>query len=165
MGAPVGTPAFEDFYRGTAAGMRRYATAIVGPGEAEEACQEAWLRIWRAWGSADPARIEAWAFRIVRNCCLDQRRSTKPVVSLAEASLPPVPAPDDLVASHVDASQSLSLLTKLPLPQREALWLREVAMLSYAEIAGVQEVPIGTVMSRLHKARRKAAKILERVAT
>jgi RNA polymerase sigma-70 factor (ECF subfamily) len=144
--------------------MRRYASAIVGSGEAEEACQEAWLRIWRAWGSADPNRIEAWAFRIVRNCCLDQRRATKPVVSLAEAALPPAPAPDDLVAAYVDASQSLSLLTKLPMPQREALWLREVGMLSYAEIASVQEVPIGTVMSRLHKARRKAAKILEKVA-
>ncbi|MFN2543382.1 MAG: RNA polymerase sigma factor [Actinomycetota bacterium] len=142
--------------------MRRYATAIVGMGEAEEACQEAWLRIWRAWGSADPARLEAWAFRIVRNCCLDQRRATKPVVSLEETSLPPVPAPDDAVASQVDAAGRLTLLIKLPLPQREALWLREVAMLSYAEIARVQDVPIGTVMSRLHKARRKAARILER---
>ena len=144
--------------------MRRYASAIVGQGEAEEACQEAWLRIWRAWGSADPDRLEAWAFRIVRNCCLDQRRSEKPVVPLVEDSLPPVEAPDEQVASHLDAAESLTVLIQLPLPQREALWLREVGMLSYAEIARVQDVPLGTVMSRLHKARRRASKMLERSA-
>jgi RNA polymerase sigma-70 factor (ECF subfamily) len=66
--------------------------------------------------------------------------------------------------AQVDAAETLTVLQRLPLPQREALWLREVAMLSYAEIARVQDVPLGTVMSRLHKARRKAAKLIERGA-
>jgi DNA-directed RNA polymerase specialized sigma24 family protein len=45
---------------------------------------------------------------------------------------------------------------------REVLWLREVMDLSYAEIAKVQHVPVGTVMSRLHAARRKAGRLLGR---
>ncbi|HEX2063686.1 MAG TPA: sigma factor-like helix-turn-helix DNA-binding protein, partial [Acidimicrobiales bacterium] len=55
------------------------------------------------------------------------------------------------------------LLQKLPAPLREVLWLREVMDLSYAEIAEVQRVPVGTVMSRLHSARRKASRLLRRM--
>nr|MBA2750649.1 RNA polymerase subunit sigma [Actinomycetota bacterium] len=52
------------------------------------------------------------------------------------------------------------LLQGLSAPLREVLWLREVMDLTYAEIAEVQGVPIGTVMSRLHAARKKAARLL-----
>jgi RNA polymerase sigma-70 factor, ECF subfamily len=156
------TPPFEEFYESRSSGMRRYAGTILGTGEADDACQDAWLRIWRAWGTADPDRLDAWAFRIVRNCCLDRRRGAKPTVPLVEMALPHVPSPEDMVASRLDAVQATAVLSELPLPQREALWLREAAMMSYAEIAEVQGIPMGTVMSRLHKARRKALKLLKR---
>jgi len=155
-------PPFEEFYETRSRGMRRYAGTILGSGEADDACQDAWLRIWRAWGTPDPERLDAWAFRIVRNCCLDRRRGAKPTVPLVDIALPFVPSPEDTVASRLDAAKAATFLTELPLPQREALWLREAAMMSYAEIAEVQGIPMGTVMSRLHKARRKAAKILKK---
>lgn len=148
---------FEDFYRRRAGEVRRYAAAIVGHHDADDACQDAWLRIWRAWGDADPARRDAWVFRVVRNCCLDRRRRARPVDALDEARPPPLPDIGDAVHARLDADAALALLARLPLPLREALWLRELAELSYAEIAEVQQVPIGTVMSRLHSARKKVA--------
>ena len=152
---------FDDFYRGRAAAMRRYATALVGAVDADDVCQEAWARIWRAWADADPERREAWAFRIVRNCCLDRRRRAKLVVELDER-LASVPGVDGVVLDRVEADAALRLLARLPTRLRDALWLREVGGLTYAEIAEVQQVPIGTVMSRLHAARRKVARALGR---
>jgi RNA polymerase sigma-70 factor, ECF subfamily len=159
---PAALAAFEELYRRRGDDALRYATAILGVDDARDACQDAWLRVWRAWGSADPARLDAWAFRIVRNCCIDRRRSRRPTDELNEAQLPAVLSTDDVVPDQLDAASAMPLLAKLPKPFREILWLREVMELSYAEIAEVQEVPIGTVMSRLHAARRKAATILRK---
>ena len=154
---------FEDFHARRAGDALRYAAAIVGSREAEDACQEAWLRIWRAWGRSDPDRIDAWAFRIVRNCALDRGRSQSRARSsepLGEID-PPAPAQvEDVVMPRLEAEGALRLLGKLSMPLREALWLREVGGLSYAEIADVQSVSIGTVMSRLHAARKRVARHL-----
>lgn len=153
---------FEDFYRRRAGDALRYATAIVGREEAEDACQEAWLRIWRAWGQADPAHLDAWAFRVVRNACLDRHRARRPVHSLDGIDVRSPDNLEDVVLPRVEADAALVLVGNLSLPLRETLWLREVSGLSYAEIAAVQEVPVGTVMSRLHAARRKLARMLDR---
>jgi RNA polymerase sigma-70 factor, ECF subfamily len=152
---------FEDFYRRRAGDALRYATAIVGQEEAEDACQEAWLRIWRAWEQADPVRLDAWAFRVVRNACLDRHRARRPAYSLDGMDVRASGSIEDIVLPRVEADAALMLVRHLSLPLREALWLREVSGLSYAEIAAVQEVPVGTVMSRLHAARRKLAKMLD----
>ena len=140
----------------------RYAAAIVGPEDARDACQDGWLKVWRAWGSADPDHVDAWAFRVIRNSCIDHQRARRPTEPLDEADLPPVLAAEEVVSPQVDAGAALPLLRRLGKPLREVLWLREAVGMSYAEIAEVQEVPIGTVMSRLHAARRKAAAILRK---
>lgn len=153
---------FEDFHQQRAKHALHYARAILGSEAAEDACQEAWLRVWRAWGSADPENLDAWLVAIVRNCCFDRLRSNRPATVLQESDVAPVPPADDAVVAALELAAAWVLLQRLSPPLREVLWLREVMDLSYADIAEVQRVPVGTVMSRLHAARRKASRLLER---
>ena len=151
---------FEAFYARWSDDALRYAWTVAGPGCAEDACQDAWERIWRHWDTAEPSRREAWALRIVRNCCLDRLRAGARLVYVAEPD-PGVSADAEAEAlTRLELDQSLALLNRLAPPLRETLWLREVGDLSYAEIAAFCGVPIGTVMSRLHSARRKMSRLL-----
>ncbi len=168
---------FEEFYRSRAGRLFKYASVVAGagsPAEAEDACQEAWLKMWRAWDRADPARRDAWALSVVRNCCIDtmrreQRRkavvSAQPIDGEAPYTSSPDDGPEDAVDRSADADVIARALETLPEHLRQTLWLREVADLSYAEIAAALDVPIGTVMSRLHSARRRLARQLERQVT
>ncbi|HVW32773.1 MAG TPA: RNA polymerase sigma factor [Acidimicrobiia bacterium] len=139
----------------------RYAAAIVGIDDADDACQEAWMRIWRAWENADPERLDAWAFRIVRNSCIDRLRLRRPATTLTDDLVAPASV-EDVVLPRLEVDDALRILEHLPVALRETLWLREVGELSYAEIAEIQGVPLGTVMSRLNAGRRKLAKLLRR---
>lgn len=132
----------------------------MGSDSAEDVCQEAWLRAWRSWGSAEPDNLDGWLFTIVRNCCIDRLRSTRPATVVKEADLAPVPPPEDTVLTALELASAWVLLQQLSPALREVLWLREVMDLSYAEIADVQGVPVGTVMSRLHSARKRASRLL-----
>jgi len=151
---------FEDFHKQRERHALHYARAILGSDSAEDVCQEAWLRAWRSWGSAEPDSLDGWLLTIVRNCCIDRLRSSRPVGVVEETDLPPVPPPDEAVVTALELASAWVLLQGLSAPLREVLWLREVMDLTYAEIAEVQSVPIGTVMSRLHAARKKAARLL-----
>lgn len=153
---------FVAFYARWARDAQRYAWTIAGPGYAEDACQDAWERIWRHWDRPDPQRREAWALRIVRNCCIDRLRSGSRVVLLADPDQGVAGDAETEALARIEVDDSLALLGRLTPALRETLWLREVGELSYAEIAQLQGVPVGTVMSRLHSARRKASRILRR---
>jgi RNA polymerase sigma-70 factor (ECF subfamily) len=154
---------FEDFYRSRAPNLRRYAVAVAGRESADDACQEAWLRIWRAWGSAEAGRVDAWARQIVRNCCLTGRRVNGPTPPMSVMAQP-VAEPDEVVVDRAEAEHLARCIERLPGHLRETLWLREVMGQSYADIAATLGIPIGTVMSRLHTARRKLARRLGREA-
>jgi RNA polymerase sigma-70 factor (ECF subfamily) len=153
---------FEVFYERTHPDTLRYATAIVGFRDAEDVCQDAWLRVWRAWGTAEPERLDAWVFRIVRNACVDRfralRRRNDGDASIA-CLIDPVSV-EDVVAQRASESSAQRVIARLSPQLRDTLWLREMMGLTYAEIAEVQGIPVGTVMSRLHSARRKAARWL-----
>lgn len=151
---------FEDFHRQRERHALHYARAILGSDSAEDVCQEAWLRAWRSWGSAEPESLDGWLLTIVRNCCIDRLRSSRPASVVQESDLAPVPPPEEAVVTALELASAWVLLQGLSAPLREVLWLREVMDLSYAEIAEVQDVPVGTVMSRLHAARKKATRLL-----
>lgn len=152
---------FEEHYRRRSGDTIRFAAAIVGSANAEDVSQEAWTKIWKAWGQADPDRLDAWTFRIVRNCCIDRlRQNVRPAVALDFID-PAGPASVEAdVVERFEYEEILELIRSLPSPLRETIWLREVGELGYAEIAAVLDVPIGTVMSRLHNARRKLSRRL-----
>ena len=157
--SPAVSSAFEHFHQRFSGDALRYARAIVGPDGAEDACQEAWLRAWRAWGAADPGKAEFWLRTIIRNCCFDVQRRGR--VQHAAPDLPPDPgpAPDTAALATLELATLWAGLERLSPALRETLWLREVHALPYAEIAERQGVPIGTVMSRLHAARVQARRL------
>lgn len=150
---------FRDFYLRHAEAAKRYATTILGPrrlAEVPDVLQNAWIRAWRSWEHADPVRREAWFFRIVRNCSLDRHRQRREH-ALTDNYDPPLDVDFD---SRLRWDDAMRLMNTLPAPLRETLWLRAVQDMSYDEIAEVLSIPVGTVMSRLHSARRKLARRL-----
>jgi RNA polymerase sigma factor (sigma-70 family) len=133
------------------------------PAAAEDVVQEAMLRAFRGFDAVRGSDVKAWLMTIVRNCHLTAvtQQQRHPMVPLPEeddaeyAAAMTAPAPDpESAAVHRDAERSLArLIATLPEEYREVLVLREIEDLGYREIAAVIGAPIGTVMSRLARAR------------
>jgi RNA polymerase sigma factor (sigma-70 family) len=133
--------------------------------DAEDALQDAVLRAFRSFDRLRPESPRAWLLRIVRNCCYDLRkqRERDGEATLEEAALPPdagspvlgMPAenPETRLLRMADARALEGALRDLAPEYREVFLLREIEGLAYKEIAEVAGVPIGTVMSRLSRAR------------
>jgi RNA polymerase sigma-70 factor (ECF subfamily) len=127
--------------------------------DAEDMSQETYLRACRHLGELqDPASTRAWICRIARHVCLDQLRRLKlGIFGDRESPGPPVARTDpqdELERRELQAAVRRAI-ARLPRPQRDVLVLREYAELSYEEIARTLGIELGTVMSRLHRARRK----------
>jgi RNA polymerase sigma-70 factor (ECF subfamily) len=133
------------------------------PSDADDIVQEAFMRAYRAFDSLRSPDARAWLLAIVRNCHLSalaerRRRGHEPLTEEHEA--PPEPAgaaaPSEPESASIERDERRTLarlIAELPEEQREVLLLRELEDMSYREIAEVAEVPIGTVMSRLARAR------------
>lgn len=128
------------------------------PVDADDIVQEAMLRAWRAFDGVRGADIKPWLLTIVRNCWRTAGADTR------RRAHAPLPEDDNLLVSAdadpeqtaVAASERRKLteaVALLPDEFRETLVLREIEDMSYREIAEVTGVPIGTVMSRLARAR------------
>ncbi len=133
-------------------------------GEADDLVQEGFLRAFRAFDSLRGSDVKAWLFSIVRNCHAtamrqQQRRAFVPLPEEGQeaesGALPPATAGDPQRASieHDERRTLEGLIGSLAPEHREVLLLREIEEMSYREIAAVTQVPIGTVMSRLARAR------------
>jgi len=141
---------------------------------AEDAVQDAMLRAFRAFGQFRGGSARAWLFTIVRNCCRTAQSGKGGAMSLmiyesglgegaAEqlASHPdPRPTPEEEVQQKDVIGRVREAVEAVPEPFREAIVLRDLEELSYAEIAEVTGVPIGTVMSRLARGRAILAREL-----
>jgi len=133
------------------------------PGDADDIVQEAMLRAFRGFDALRGSDVKAWLLTIVKNCHLtaiaqQKRRALVPLPEEqdgrdAEAMIATTPDPDSSSIRRDEERTLDRLMALLPEEQREVLVLREIEEMDYREIATVTNVPIGTVMSRLARAR------------
>lgn len=138
---------------------------------AEDLVQDAFLRAFRYFGSFRGEDARPWLLGIVRNRCYSwfaqQKRAAQFEVDLEDADGPGLDTeglpltPETLLARKTERAQVTAAISRLPLPFREVLVLREIEELAYEDIARVLEIPKGTVMSRLSRARRQLQDLLE----
>jgi len=155
--------------------QRRAFFAALGflgnPEDAREASQEAFARAYRALPRYDTARpFYPWYYRILRNLCLDriQRRKKAPFPS--EHIERAATSPSTLLGRSPEASTISTraqlrvqrCIDELSVDHREIVYMRHYQDLSYEEMAEALDVPVGTVMSRLYRARAALRRLLEK---
>ena len=137
--------------------LRRYAWALLRDDEgADDLVQDTLERAIGRWGQRRDGDLRAWLFAIQRNLFLNglrQRRSRG--AHVGDEALNDLPAPGTSPESHAGLRDILVGLDALPEEQRSILLLVGVEDLSYEQAAKVLDVPIGTVMSRLSRARAR----------
>src|SRR5690349_9926569 len=138
--------------------------------DAQDVVQEAYLRAWRFFDTFRGGDERAWLLTIVRHCCYTSRRARRDATHVAYddeqhgADDANRSAADARAVSESERDNLDSALDRLPLEFREVLVLRELEGLSYKDIARVTGVPVGTVMSRIARARDRLRRVLKRTA-
>lgn len=141
------------------------------PGDAEDIVQEAFLRAFRFFDTFRGELARPWLLAIVRRVWYDEwrRRAASEEVTPFDELRDDTPPegwetasadPETLAIRAEDARHVQDALQRLPVEYREVLVLREMEDLSYREIAVIADVPVGTVMSRLARGRRRLATLL-----
>lgn len=130
--------------------------------DAKDVVQEAYLRAIRHFAGFRGDQARPWLLQIVRNTCYSWMRENRPAELVAiddeddswiEGSAPEADEPPNVAQRHADREQINRAIAALPAAFREVLMLRELEDLSYKQIARIVEIPLGTVMSRLARAR------------
>lgn len=134
--------------------------------DAEDVVQEAYLRAVRFFAGFRGGDGKAWLLTIVRNACYTGRHRMREKTIAFDEEVHDVedeaPGPEDLLLQRASGRALADALALLPAEFREALVLRELEGLSYKEMSEVTELPIGTVMSRLARARQRLRRCLEK---
>jgi RNA polymerase sigma-70 factor (ECF subfamily) len=159
---------FEDLALPHAATLYRTAYHLAGnAGEAEDLTQEAYLRAFRAFDDYRGGNARAWLLTILRHVFIDEcrRRGRMRTVELDAADLGSLlgngvggtssPSAEHEALDRLPSEAIERAVAALPADWRLVLLLADVEELSYREIAEVMDVPLGTVMSRLHRARKR----------
>ncbi len=145
----------------------RLARWLVGPEDAEDVVQDAAIRALATLAGAAPVKPRAWWLAVVRNTALTHARKRRGQIwnraDEEEAGDAADPSPDAEAAliAQGEGARVRDALARLPPLLREALMLREVEEMNYREIAAVTSSPIGTVMSRLARARAALTRLLK----
>ena len=126
--------------------------------DAEDIVQESFVKAFRSVETFRGSDIRPWLFAIIRNNAINflNRNKSKLVEPDKETREPvdPNPNPENLLAQQQRRAAVRSSISRLPIEFREALLLREMEAMPYKEIAFVLKVPMGTVMSRISRARQ-----------
>jgi len=140
------------------AGRRLARWMVRNDDDAEDVVQEATLRALRYFGSFTGGDGRAWFLRIVRNTSFGWYRRHAPALAdpfdeESHSHLLPASTPESLLLQTDDASRVARAMARLPRRAQELLTLREFEGLTYRELAAAMDIPIGTVMSGLARAR------------
>jgi RNA polymerase sigma-70 factor (ECF subfamily) len=162
--------ALEALIERTEKACYRLAFSVLGDAElSRDALQEAYFLVYQRIGQLrEPAAIKSWLYRIVNHCCHDigRRRGKEQQTDFEEREdLQALEGQSDL-AEEVSQQQKIrATFALLPEIDRTAIALREVASLSYEEMSRVLNIPLGTVRSRLAKARKRFIDIYKGVSS
>src|SRR5467141_1507885 len=171
QGLQVVPPAFEAEALAYLDSLYRSALRLTRvPADAEDLVQDTYLKAFRAADQFEPGtNLRAWLFTILhntaRNRARDRARDTvaidSEIVDRAADAAPPGGAsagaaetPESLLIRDTLAPDLQAAIDALPDAFRQAVWLRDVEEFSYAEIAEMLSIPVGTVMSRISRGRR-----------
>jgi RNA polymerase sigma-70 factor (ECF subfamily) len=132
--------------------------------DAQDIVQESFLRALRSRDQCRQESVRAWLLKIVRNTChtwlTSNRTRSAPLAMLDTVSASDSASPEAAVQRRQDAGVVRRAIEALPDEFREVIVLRELEGLPYKEIAEIEAVPIGTVMSRLSRARARLKELL-----
>jgi RNA polymerase sigma-70 factor (ECF subfamily) len=134
--------------------------------DAEEVVQEAYVRAWKFFGSFHGGESRPWLLTIVRHTCYTwlQHNRAHDLTTVFDAEIHSVASesanPETLLLHRANQQMLRDALEALPVALREIVVLRELEELSYKEIAAMTAVPLGTVLSRLARARKRLQQCL-----
>jgi len=160
---------FAHFVREHETSLFTYVVRMVGNKEdAEDITQEALLQAYRTWLQVDPngaGGYVKWCYRIAHNLAIDSVRKKKPR-SLGEEEVEHSPdtralRPEEVYEHRVQAGQIKECIQALEEKYREVLILRYQEDMSYEEIAKVLELPVSTIETRIHRAKKMLREKLE----
>jgi len=164
---------FERLMLGHLDGAYNLALWLVrDPAEAEDIVQTAYMRAFEHFHTFTGGNAAGWIMTIVRNTAynwLSKQKRSSNLISFDEVlhsseqhsqSLSRRMNPEEIVSINASSSNLMQQMERLPVEFREALFLREIEGYSYKEIAEITQVPKGTVMSRLSRAREQLQSLL-----
>jgi RNA polymerase sigma factor (sigma-70 family) len=139
----------------------RYLRRLSGNDDAAgDLAQDTWLRVFRGIANLrEPAKLRSWLFGIARRVAMDRLRAQYAQAPQVQIELDEVPAELPEVNLEEEFATLESGLASLPIIEREALTLFYLRELSLEEISGLLDVPVGTVKSRLFRARQMLRRV------
>ncbi len=151
-----------DEYQDLAWTLARYL--LMDAAEAEDACQEAFVKLWHNQDRIDPDKIRPWLMRVTRNLCLDRLRRRHPTEEWQEWQKPDDgPGPMQELQQHELGEWLKHSINGLTEPYRSLVVLRDVHQHSYEEVASVLELSLTQVKVYLHRARKQLREQLAEV--
>lgn len=148
-------------YQDQAWSLARYL--LKDASEAEDATQDAFIKLWNHRDSIDPERVKPWLMKVTRNGCLDRLRRRRPETELSEYQAVEHHGPMAGAQQGELGRWLKNAIAGLKEPYRSLVVLRDIHQHSYEEVAGVTELSLTQVKVYLHRARKQLREQLAEV--
>jgi RNA polymerase sigma-70 factor (ECF subfamily) len=144
---------WDDAHQDQAWSLARYL--LKDAGDAEDATQEAFIKLWNHRQSIDSRRVRPWLMKVTRNICLDRLRRRKPEEEFEDIHAFEESGPLEQVQKGELGHWLQAAIARLKEPYRSLVLLKDVHQHSYEEVAGVTELSMPQVKTYLHRARKQ----------